>query len=729
MSSKINKYIEFLKNPTNYINNEKSICTAANSLIDEINAMMILIDETTRDQINNIFPQIKHIKCATNIAALLGNTQYNDINQIAQLLIAKYLFILKLLVPMENIEKVNCDNIKDIIDTAVNNISLEKALSTNNIFSNNPIYYKKHNNPAHNDQNLVSSCLSDLPYLAIFSDRDLEKIPASNVGEKELFNQKKKFADEVTKAMSDTILFNDIHQDIINNFQYLINKMFNDKISEYIKSKGYSNDSIYFIYKGGTTMKIIYDKYKHILPNNNKLFTDNAQYFSRSDSDYGIFINKGVFSTPELYNQVLCDINKISFNLLILIRDIISNNSECICPVDNISDDKLKNLLDKLNSVLNVPDRNISLPNFNDIKEFIGISFSNKDYFTKPIPRGLSNKYLHDRRILITKTDSGSKSMSEFDKDEEKKKLEFKRIGKIKPVRDDFIIRLHNSNVPGQPMFSPAICETNNPTNKKGIYYYYNETNKFYQDVNLTEFNLHRLKINTVVYYVTYTGQYGFFNCPSELVDISISNFYDMKIQNISLSKMLKKYKNNKLEYYSYSLYGFIDDLMKGIFNEGKYPWKTNKYNKKVYRLTIFLFIYINNKFNNSSVIYSTLIKFLNDLTNNIVTSIDTFQLEELSTKIKYPITNDELIYKLYSGILKRYNLIQGESSRKEIDDEMGHFKEFIKIITSMLGDVKPEIVASGYNDNIETVPFLEKYLKYKNKYNMLKNKLLNKIR
>jgi hypothetical protein len=104
----------------------------------------------------------------------------------------------------------------------------------------------------------------------------------------------------------------------------------------------------------------------------------------------------------------LCDVNKISYNLLIQIQDIISNNSECLCPIDNITTSDLDSLLDNLNKLLSEDKKKDrkkrELPNFRDIKEFIGITVNNKDYFSKPIPSGLKNDQLCDRQIITSKS-------------------------------------------------------------------------------------------------------------------------------------------------------------------------------------------------------------------------------------------------------------------------------------------------------------------------------------
>jgi len=724
MSQKIKKYIEFLKNPTNYINNDRMTCNAINLLITEIDAMMRFLDSGAKYAVDSMFPQIKQVKCGTTITSLLGATQFTNLNDMTQLLIVKYLYIFNLFGSQQPINsntntnnEINCDNIKDVIDAAVKDVSLNKALK-NSLFSSVPIKYKE--DPSDDKQNLVSSLSKNLQPTLVFSDRDLENITGRSALTVELFDQKKKFADEITKIMSGEYLFNDDNQDIINNFQYLINKMFNDKILEYIKSKGLNEDAIFFIYKGGTTMKIIYDKYKSILKQNKKIFDNNIKYFSRSDSDYGIFINQDYFNTFDSYNQILCDINKIAFEVLTRVQEVLSENLKCLCPLDNVSQPNLEKLLNNFNNILNTPDRDTSLPDFKDVKKIIGITFNNTDYFTDKIPKGLLDSQIH---ILETKSNTQFYIDYDIEIDKISKRQQLKQNGRIESNKDNFIIKIHKNNTSGMPEFSPSICKLNT-SNPNGIYYYLNETNKFMGNGLLTEFNLHRLKINAVLYYITTNGEYGYFNCPSELVDVSISNFHDGKIRNLDLNRIIKKYKNNKVEFNSYTLYGFIDDIYKGIFYETKYPWDAVKYEKKIYRVIILLFIYINNKYNNTKVLYDAIFKLLNNWSNNIDGNIGSIILADKVTGIRQSVSSDTLIYKLVSNISSRYNSIKAEPDPTQQANNMNELRKMIKIINDLVILFKPEDVNSGYNDNIENVPFLDKYLKYKAKYYALLKKL-----
>ena len=65
---------------------------------------------------------------------------------------------------------------------------------------------------------------SDIP----FTNRNLNEIDDND--KNAFFYQKKVFADEVTKVMSNGFLFNDNNQHVIANFQELVNNTFNDKI-------------------------------------------------------------------------------------------------------------------------------------------------------------------------------------------------------------------------------------------------------------------------------------------------------------------------------------------------------------------------------------------------------------------------------------------------------------------------------------------------------------------
>lgn len=740
MSQKVKKYIDFLKNPTNYIKNEKVTCDAVNSLVIETDALVQLMDKDTRQLIQSTFPQISQIKCGQSIASLLNNTHFTNLNDLVQILIAKYLYIIKLLGDEEVPEPVkNCDNIKDMVDKVIKITPLEDLLSSNNIFAEKPITYVN-NTPTDKTKELLSSFKRELVPIMTFKDRNLEIISNRDLSIITLFDEKKKFADIITTEMSSKYLFADTKKNIISDFQYLVNTMFNKRIEEYIQSLvksgkyAYDPKMIVFIYKGGTTMKILFDKYKHILPNNKAIFNDYKDYFSRSDSDYAIYINQNVFNTAESYNRVLLDINKLVFNTLSEIQNMISNNLECICPLESITTSDLKNLLDKLNAELVNSKAINKLPSFTNIKKLIGISFNNKHYFSDNVPTNLSNATIHSFIDPVYGKDKNQSASTVYI---ESKKQQFKRQQKIDTKRADFVIKVHDNKkdkvTKSESDYVSSICDANKPFNPHGIYYYMNETNKFFNNNLLNEFNLHRLKINAILYYVYDDGvkvKYGYFNAPSELIDISISSNNDDKIKGVDLDKIIKQYKNDRVEFNSYSLYGFLDDLYKGMFGETRYPWEAGKFEKKIVRIMILLFIYINNKYNDTKVLYTKFITFLNNIINDtyVMTNADKDNFININLKEKNPpnkvitLKNDYLINRFFVYILQKYDFVVAETTNKKT--LMDKFKLMIGKFNEVISKLKPENVNSGYNSVPENVPYLDKYLKYKTKYYALLKKL-----
>lgn len=139
---------------------------------------------------------------------------------------------------------------------------------------------------------IMSSISPDLISHLSFTNRDLNNIDEND--KNAFFNQKKVFADEVTKAMSNRFLFNDNNQSVISNFQELVNNTFNDKIKEYKEYTKLPEKSIYFIYKGGSAIKMLFEKYKKQLKQQHHHMLKFDDYFERSDADYSIYIDKGL---------------------------------------------------------------------------------------------------------------------------------------------------------------------------------------------------------------------------------------------------------------------------------------------------------------------------------------------------------------------------------------------------------------------------------------------------
>ena len=580
------------------------------------------------------------------------------------------------------------------------NISLDSCLNNNNIFTDVPIIYESERLNKYSSLKLskilVSFISQKIPSHMIDTYLDVLEYYENVNDITEIYNQKKIFKECITEEFSQNLLFNDNKQEIINNFQYLINNMFNDKISKYINDKKLKKDSIKFIYKGGTPMKILYNKYKNATKINQDIFNSYKNMFKRGDADYSIYIDKTYFSTELLYNQVLCDMNKISYNILMKVQDTFSKYLECFCPINNISNAGLKNLLQIINNKLKISIDTNMLPDLKIIKEFMGISINNKEYFKeKSVPINIIDTHIF-------------KDKKNFD---DNKNKQFLQTGKVSSQLHNFIIKIGEYMKDNEKRFTSHYCKLEK-CNSNSIYYTFNETPKSVFNKKISDFNLHRLQINTILYYKTHDNKYGFFNCPSELVDVSISGFNEWKITNLNFKDTIKKYNyKNKYVFYSLSIYGFIEDIIFQLEEKSRFPWERKKYEKKIQRLIFFLVIYINKNIINNPNIFLNISQDFESLsfkTNN-------------NNNIKYDkYNNHEIIIDIFKYLIALKKKVENNNFNQILK-----FNELINYFTK-IKDFYQESNVNHETDGIngENIDMLQKYLKYKSKY----IKLLTKI-
>ena len=415
-------------------------------------------------------------------------------------------------------------------------------------------------------------------------------------------------------------------------------------------------------------MKIIHSKYTSIL-SDNKIFSDkNSEYFKRSDSDYGLFINSK-FNKSD-YTKHYYWMNVLSFNLLNKIGEFMDNNLDDLLPINKINNDSLKNQLNKINKLLKEDrDRNNTqkqnrLTYFDGIKEFIGISIYNQTYMTEEIPSNFLIKKL--KSSSLTENDTIKHDYKYIDKSE------FMKQHKYIPIaRNKFYITVGQED----EKYYQVLCNVNDKPLNSGIYQYYNETNYFSgqgQGIEFNYFTLHRLKLNIVLYFKTWSEKntaYGFFICPSELIDIPVSTFDDYK-KNINFSKYFQIYENTidnkQLIFNSYTIYGIVDDICKSIFVEEEFPWNDNKFQKKIHRLVYFFLIYLNNSYSNLDEIKNKLDEYFNngyDL-NKAELNFKTYSGTDI-------ISSKEPLYNKILGFISDVNERVKTSGNKEYENKM----------------------------------------------------------
>lgn len=778
------KYLEIFMNPDKYYQDERKLCDLINEVLEDSSFLYNELSREAKANVNQIYGKfdkkcfLKNIGELTTLKVFASHLVISNEEKLVKL-IERYFYIKKLLGfsvkgltekakekekeedeidDEEELEIPKENNVLKAIDAYIDSFTLERLLKKPIFFRNKKIDEIK---IVDEIQNIFSNNFKGL----VFEDRFLlDKRRADEPDVLEAFQQKKLFYDKMTDLTSKEIIFNDAEQQTLFNFQYLINNFFNKFISAYLIKNKYDLSSIIFLYKGGTTMKIIYEKYKQLYGDNEFFKKEVAAFFSRSDSDYQIFINKVIFNEMDSgYIPVFYDMSVLTFNILYYIKRFLNEYVKAneILPLNLVTEPILAQKLDSINKLI-VDDRTSGkneLTLFKNVDKFIGLSFSGKDYFSEPIPEGFiytsiedfgKGKSWHeendeDRDPILFKRNKKYKYKINLEGTKLNKKQQFIKYKKVSPDRKDFFITSVKHDTTVGPRHFPKLVRLNNSNSDNGLFMYVNETNTFLAYTKeIFSFNLFRIKINAVAYYKTLDGKYGFINIPSELVDISIckGNDYKTDPKNIRFDTEFKQYVNDlngkTVTFYSYSLIGFINDIYKALFTENQYPWDDPKYEKKINRVITLLLIYLNNRFENITSFLQELKNFV-DNPNNTIFNIFIFTKD---LKKLMPISSIEEIHKFLDALGKIIKL------RDTVDIKTQQKIDVMKnIIKNLIDKFELKDINSGSEFDVEKVPYLEKYLtsensepiqnnksnqskyykkylKYKSKYNQLKNNL-----
>jgi hypothetical protein len=533
---------------------------------------------------------------------------------------------------------------------------------------------------------------------------------------------KKRFLDLMTSMVAKEVCFSDKNQTYIAKFQLLVNTVYNVNIQNYInylREEGakIKDDDILFLYKGGTTMKIVYEKYKSLLAEKgmSEFFNDLPKEFERSDSDYTILINPKIneYDNKILFEKIYYDVNIISYHCLNILRNYFNFFPDFFVPLNLLNDDIILNKLAEMNTVLaKMKTDNLECTNVANIKKFIGITYFNKHVFsdTTDLPNILDKTFISNEDI------ANAPRYKDF--------LQNKRTNS---TVSDFLMSLTNDN--------SKYYKKLNPEKKDNIYLSLNESNEYNNNGILAYFSLHRLKINFVAYYISNDDKIGFFDCPSELIDVSI-----LKKQSSGLPIFFNHadreykdydYTNPKLnfKFKSYSIYGHINDLIFTLFDVSTYPWDDAKYKKRIRRLIFFIVmeIVINVKDQiemknllilfRSLIVYGTNIEENKDVIKKLIMTI----LNKISTiQIKEKVNMASVTF--FERLLKLVNPLY----LKDNKEKFNKFMTDVKGLTNLLDiDKLPNLSELTENNLIDMLggdKYYLKYLKYKAKYLKLKN-------
>jgi hypothetical protein len=535
-----------------------------------------------------------------------------------------------------------------------------------------------------------------------------------------VFNQKKIFYNLLTDFIASEKIYTDDKQDTIFLFQYLVNTFFNTFIKLYNDKNKYNDTDLFFLYKGGTVMQILYKKYIDLFDNPDFLRAYDAN-FKRSDSDYSIFINKQKFNHPNQYNKIFYDMNILTYNILGKIKNILTDNKigKYILPLNTIIPDELSSKLNKVNQTLVSKRGDLDL--FKDVDKFIGLTVNDITYMNESIPEKFNIHKLEDK--------NGNEDNVSLSKKEEM----FYTNKKVSVNRQGFFVSTIKDRTRPPKTKIIMINDQSSNIDSNGIYNYFNQTNKFSRSGSSQDFNdftLHRMKINCILYYKTFelngVVKYGFFNCPGELIDVPIAKIDDYKLEKQS-THVLKYYKNylneNKiysknLIFKSYSLEGFIYDLLL-TFTEVNLPWKVDKYNKKLIRLSLLILLLLYNEYNkdyrvNLIDFCEKYIAYLSDIRN------DYNHLLNYKINTKEELRKDELVKLYIEYFCSLKTKIRNSTERTKYNEMTKTIKDIFDKFILYLKKTNKNII-SDYDKDNEKVPYLKKYLKYKKKYLKLK--------
>ena len=523
---------------------------------------------------------------------------------------------------------------------------------------------------------------------------------------------KKKFYDIMTDFINRDLIDN--NQSIIFKFQSLIINCFNNAIDTYRKQHNLDEEDIFFIYKGGTTMKILWEKYKHLFNYDREYFDDCLnKNFKRSDSDYGIIINNDFVNQGRIreFNYHYYNINLMTFNILNKINQEFNDNKLDYFLFSKIQETDLVDLLNKSNDTLDeikqkandpqseIDDPNIKVifkkSNLDKIKKFVGIAIDNKVFIEE------SYRY---------------KNLDFNDlKDISNKKVNIPINNNIDTKKSNFLITKKDHN------FNNTNILINIGNKQNNFYYYNNETPFFLTEGKKTDdtnwrtesygtFSLHRIKLGAKLLGLTNNNELVLLSTPSEVVDISISKYNDFKsleYTKYNFEKLWQKFNyKNQISYISFTFYGFLKDLMAIIYTEKNFkPWDDQKYSKRIVRTLVFL----------------TLILFnLNDEKNTRINIINHF-VQKIKNNIDdgYSFTgkDNKMILEFFEN---------HEKAKEHKNTELSKYTKYENIIMKFFTKLKENVENKPQNvlSNITEINYLKKYMKYKLKYLQLKKNI-----
>ena len=343
---------------------------------------------------------------------------------------------------------------------------------------------------------------------------------------------------EMKNVMTSIITENFISsQETYFEFMSLIQSTFDNGLKEYMKQRRLDPDSMFLLYKGGNTLRMIARHYSNRFPGNiehklNREFV--KRFFKRSDLDFAIYINP----TIEDFNVIKHEVTILAYHLQTHMRTIMQQNPELyfdFCKYSKpVQELKLNSYIEKLNEQEMFSDEK------NDSYGF----------------QALSINCLSSQR----RSDFAREFKTKFSLDVEHRDLQ------------------------------------KNPSGF--IYVSINEALRFRRCHEVIQFNLVRSKISFNVNFLTEKKDMASVKVGGELIDVAIPYKPDSQHFYNELGKQDVVISNEKgdrtVTITTYTTDSFFKDLSRMIFEDYPLPWEAQKYQKRVTRYMLLFFLLMN---------------------------------------------------------------------------------------------------------------------------------------
>lgn len=390
---------------------------------------------------------------------------------------------------------------------------------------------------------------------------------------------------EVNGIATDVVVFDFINSaEKTYNFMNIVCIFFNEAIDYYCEKMGLVRSTeerpgdVYFMYKGGNVLRLLYNEFKRSIPVTAVEIADGffAKSFKKSDSDFSIFVNPGLPNFDRVYDDMV----SLSYVLQYRIRTVFNREPKgdmfdvfAFAEYNNEKRDLiLRKMLDDLNASASVSDP------------------SNEDFygakFTKVKMMGHEYRLVEDNdNEYVLDEDKADASMLTDDADK----------------RADFAIDKCGAD----------ICVYGLGTPNDADYFYISANHALDLSMGFPgnevrfRFTLVRTKLNASTYMIK-DGQKKLKLLGGEVIDCTIMHRDTL---GLSTTEEFDEYKNNvssyslsmpdtkyRLKFFGYNRVGLIHDLEFILFRSVQKPWEDNKYAKRLNRL---FFLYMVDLFAN----------------------------------------------------------------------------------------------------------------------------------